>query len=218
MKRKLKSMQEQKGIKVLHSTRPHSVFFVTRVWLVSLLFITCFIIPAAGDLYANESVIWNALKSGNHFALLRHAIAPGMGDPPHFEIGKCSTQRNLSNEGRNQAVEIGERFRANGIDKARVFSSQWCRCLETAKLLALGPVHELPALNSFFQRYERRESQTQMVKEWLAKQDLTEPLVLVTHQVNITALIKVYPASGELVIVGQSKPGEFIVVGRFQMD
>ena len=203
---------------MLRSTRPHSVFFVIRFWLVSLLFITCFIILLAGGLYANESVIWNSLKSGNHFALLRHAIAPGMGDPPHFELGKCSTQRNLSNEGRDQAVEIGERFRANGIDKARVFSSQWCRCLETAKLLALGQVHELPALNSFFQKYERKELRTQMLKEWLANQDFTKPLVLVTHQVNITALTKVYPASGELIIVGQSKPGEFTVVGRFQMD
>jgi phosphohistidine phosphatase SixA len=214
MKRELKSMQERKGIKMLRSTRPYSVFFVIRFWLVSLLFITCFIVPAAGDLYANESVVWTALKSGNHFALLRHALAPGIGDPSNFEIGKCSTQRNLSNKGRNQAVKIGERFRANGIDKARVFSSQWCRCLETAKLLALGQVQELPALNSFFQKYERKESQTQMLKEWLAKQDLTEPLVLVTHQVNITALTKVYPSSGELVIVEQSKPGEFTVLGK----
>ena len=200
------------------SSRQHSVFIVTRFWLISLMSITCFIIFAAGDLYANESTVWNALKSGNHFALLRHAIAPGTGDPPYFELGKCSTQRNLSIEGRNQAVAIGERFRANGIDKVRVFSSQWCRCLETAKFLALGPVQELPALNSFFQKYEREELQTQILKEWLVKQDLTEPILLVTHQVNITALTKVYPASGEIVIVRQSKPGEFIAVGRFQID
>ncbi len=200
------------------SSRQHSVSIVTRFWLISLLPITCFIIFAVGDLYANESTVWNALKSGKHFALLRHTIAPGTGDPPHFELGKCSTQRNLSGEGRNQAVAIGERFRANGIDKVRVFSSQWCRCLETAKLLALGPVQALPALNSFFQKYEREELQTQMLKEWLVKQDLTEVILLVTHQVNITALTKVYPASGEIVIVRQSKPGEFIAVGRFQID
>ena len=130
---------------------------------------------------------------GNHFVLLRHATAPGTGDPAHFKLGKCSTQRNLSKDGISQAVKIGEHFRANGIDKARVFSSQWCRCLETAKLLGLGTVEELPVLNSFFQKYEREELQTQMLKEWLAEQDLSEPLVLVTHQVNITALTKVYP-------------------------
>lgn len=195
-----------------------SVFILTRFWQISLMAIICFIILEAGDLYANESTVWNALKSGNHFALLRHAIAPGTGDPPHFELGKCSTQRNLSIEGRNQAVEIGKRFRANGIDKVRVFSSQWCRCLETAKLLALGPVKELPALNSFFKNFEREELQTRMLKEWLVKQDFTEPILLVTHQVNITALTKVYPSSGEIVIVRQSKPGEFIAVGRFQID
>ncbi len=195
-----------------------SVCILTRFWQISLMAITCFIILEAGDLYANESKVWNALKTGNHFALLRHAIAPGTGDPPYFELGKCSTQRNLSIEGRNQAVEIGKQFRANGIDKVRVFSSQWCRCLETAKLLALGPVKELPMLNSFFQKFEREELQTRMLKEWLVKQDFTEPILLVTHQVNITALTKVYPSSGEIIIVRQSKPGEFIAVGRFQID
>jgi phosphohistidine phosphatase SixA len=211
-------MHRQMGIEILRSSRGRWVFFVTRFWPVFLLSIACFIMPAAGQLHADELVIWNALQSGNHFALLRHAIAPGVGDPPHFTLGKCSTQRSLSDEGRNQAVRIGERFRANGIARARVFSSQWCRCLETAKLLALGPVQELPALNSFFQQYEREKSQTQMLKEWLAKQDLREPLVLVTHQVNITALTNVYPASGEMVVVRQSNPGEFLVVGRLQMD
>lgn len=211
-------MKEIKGLRFFRFSYAHSIFFITRAWLFFLLLITCFIIPAAEKSYANDSVVWNALKSGNHFALLRHTTAPGIGDPAHFELGKCSTQRNLSKDGIKQAVKIGERFRANGIGKARVFSSQWCRCLETAKMLGLGPVEELPVLNSFFQKYEREELQTQMLKEWLAKQDLTEPLLLVTHQVNITALTKVYPDSGEVIIVQQSKPGEFIVAGRFQME
>ena len=73
-------------------------------------------------------------------------------------------------------------------------------------------------MNSFFQNFEREELQTRMLKEWLVKQDFTEPILLVTHQVNITALTKVYPSSGEIVIVRQSKPGEFIAVGRFQID
>jgi phosphohistidine phosphatase SixA len=149
---------------------------------------------------------------------MRHAIAPGFDDPPNFQIGDCSTQRNLSDEGRQQAREIGEQFRANGINRVRVFSSQWCRCLETARLLELGPVQELPVLNSFFRKFKRQESQTRALKEWLAQQDLAEPLVLVTHQVNITALTKVTPAPGEVVIVKQTAPGEFLVVGTFQTD
>lgn len=180
--------------------------------------IIVFFLFIAGDVFANESTVWSALKSGKHFALLRHAIAPGTGDPPHFELGKCSTQRNLSKEGRNQAIAIGKMFRANGIDKARVFSSQWCRCLETAKLLELGSVQELPALNSFFQKYEDEELQTRLLKEWLVKQDFAEPILLVTHQVNITALTGIYPASGEIIIVRQSMPGEFIIVDRLRMD
>ena len=152
----------------------------------------------------------------NHVALLRHAIAPGTGDPPQFELGQCATQRNLSEEGRDQAEKIGDRFREKKIQSAQVFSSQWCRCLETAKLLKLGPVEELAALNSFFQRYERRESQTRMLLEWIASQNLDRPLVLVTHQVNITALTGIYPESGELVIVYRSNTGDISTIGTIK--
>lgn len=167
---------------------------------------------------AEESALWNALRSGEHIALLRHAIAPGMGDPPEFALRECSTQRNLSAEGRAQATRIGARFRANGIRTAWVFSSQWCRCLDTARLLGLGPVRELPDLNSFFERYERREPQTDAMQGWLAGQTLDQPLVLVTHQVNITALTNVYPSSGELVVVRRSSTGEITVVGTIETD
>jgi len=164
----------------------------------------------------NASVLWNALKSGGHFALLRHAIAPGTGDPPEFQLRQCSTQRNLSDAGRDQARHIGDRFRRNGIDRAQVFSSQWCRCLETARLLRLGPVEELAALNSFFQHYARRAPQTQAALEWLGAQDLAQPLVLVTHQVNISALTGTYAGSGELVIVRRSSTGTLKVIGTIE--
>ena len=104
------------------------------------------------------------------------------------------------------------------MDAARVVSSQWCRCLETAKLLGLGPVEELPVLNSFFRRNERRAQQTQALRDWLAGQDLDGTLVLVTHQVNITALTGVYPASGELAVIRRSANGEISVVGSIQTD
>lgn len=211
-------MQKPKGKTMHHLISSISIFIALRFLPVFLLPVSCLLFFTAGDLYANESAVWNALKSGNHFALLRHAIAPGTGDPGHFALGECSTQRNLSHEGRNQAKKIGDRFRANGIDKVRVFSSQWCRCLETAKLLSLGPVQELPVLNSFFRHYERKKSQTQALKEWLVQQDFTQPLLLVTHQVNITALTDIYPDSGEIIVVRQAKPGEFIVVGSVQTE
>lgn len=194
----------------------HRVLSVAcRIWLVCLLVSQ----PAFAEkeLDAGERAVWSALKSNGHFALLRHAMAPGTGDPEQFALGDCSTQRILSREGQDQAVAIGEQFRANGLDEVIVYSSQWCRCLETANLLALGPVQELPALNSFYRRSERRTLQTQLLRGWLREQKPSVPRLLVTHQVNITELTGVYPASGEMVVVHQSKAGELTVVGRIQM-
>jgi len=185
--------------------------------IIALAFALLFGI-APGVSAAEETGLWRALGSKGHVALLRHAIAPGTGDPSEFAIGDCGTQRNLSDEGRKQAARIGARLRENGIKTARIFSSQWCRCLETARLLGLGPVTELPILNSFFQRPERRTRETQALEEWLARQNLDEPIVLVTHQVNITALTGVYPASGELVVVRQSENGKISAVGSIETD
>jgi phosphohistidine phosphatase SixA len=173
---------------------------------------------ASSGLATDKAAIWRALASEGHVALLRHAIAPGVGDPREFMIGDCGSQRNLSEEGRKQARRIGARLRENGIESARVFSSQWCRCLETARLLGVGPVSELAILNSFFQRPERRERQTRGLEEWLAGQALDGSLVLVTHQVNITALTGVFPASGELVVIRRSENGGISVVGSIQTD
>ena len=167
---------------------------------------------------AEDAALWKALRTGGHVALMRHALAPGTGDPPAFALGDCGTQRNLSEEGRSQAARIGARFLANGIESARVFSSQWCRCLETARLLGLGPVEELAILNSFYERRERRDRQTQALEAWLASRDLEDPMVLVTHQVNITALTGVFPASGELVVVRLSDDGEIVVVGSVETE
>ncbi len=165
-----------------------------------------------------EEGLWKSLRTGGHFVLIRHAIAPGMCDPPEFTIDNCQTQRNLSAEGRTQAANIGALFRANGIQQARVFSSQWCRCLETAQLLALGTVQELPLLNSFYRNMQDSKSQTRRLQEWLQNRNGDQPLVMVTHQVNITALTDVFPSSGELVIVHQSTDGKLSVVGTIETN
>jgi phosphohistidine phosphatase SixA len=151
-------------------------------------------------------------------ALLRHALAPGTGDPPEFSLEDCQTQRNLSDVGRDQARRIGGRFRNSGIESAAIFSSEWCRCLETARLLDLGTVQPLPALNSFFGRTDRRLPQTQVLREWIASRDLKVPTVLVTHQVNITALTGVYPDSGELVVLRRADDGALSVVGTIATE
>lgn len=171
-----------------------------------------------GPSAADDAVLWRALRSGGHVALMRHALAPGTGDPREFVLRDCRTQRNLSKEGRDQAARIGARFRENGIQTARVFSSQWCRCLDTARLLELGPIQELPTLNSFFRKSDQREPQTQALRNWLGKQDLDEALVLVTHQVNITALTNIFPASGEIVVLRRSSGDNMLVVGTIETD
>ncbi len=165
-----------------------------------------------------EDALWSALRTPGHAVVMRHALAPGTGDPPNFALGDCSTQRNLSGEGRDQARRIGERFRANGVETSGVFSSQWCRCLETAELLGLGPVEELPSLNSFFRQRELRDPQTGALRDWLAGRALDRPVILVTHQVNVTALTGVFPASGEVVIIRRAEDGEISVVGSIRTE
>ncbi len=108
---------------------------------------------------------------------------------------------------------IGDIFRRNGFKYALVKISQWCRCKETAELLKLGPVEEMDFLNSFFETPEDEKGQTALLREWLFKQTATSRLVLVTHQVNITALTGVVPSSGELVVIKLKKPSIIEVVG-----
>lgn len=156
---------------------------------------------------------WVALRSGGHLVLMRHAIAPGVGDPAGFEVKDCATQRNLSEEGRTQARAIGAMFRSNGVSAALVYSSQWCRCLETARLLELGAVQELSALNSFFDGRDQARAQTDATRAWIKRAPLTTPTVLVTHQVNITALTGYTPQSGEIVVVKRGPSGALSVVG-----
>ena len=161
----------------------------------------------------SEVQLWRALKTGAAIALMRHALAPGTGDPSNFVLNDCRTQRNLSDKGREQATAIGNQFRSHGIRNAAVFTSEWCRCRETAKLLGFSKTRPLKTLNSFFQHFERAEPQTEELKSWLISYRSNIPMVLVTHQVNITALTGVFPRSGEIVVVQRLADGRFAVLG-----
>jgi broad specificity phosphatase PhoE len=179
--------------------------------LLIFLLLLCSLPVAAG---AAESDLRQRVGKADHIIMLRHARAPGTGDPANFRLGDCSTQRNLSQEGRAQAVRIGVRLRAAGLAETTVYSSQWCRCLETARNLAVGPVVELPALNSFFQSPELEQKHTRPLRAWIAVADLSRPVVLVTHQVNITALTGIFPAEGEILILRRDREN-LSVVARF---
>ena len=159
---------------------------------------------------------WDALRQGGTVAILRHARAPGTGDPPNFRLDDCATQRNLSEEGRNQARRIGERFRAEGVRVARVLSSRWCRGLETARL-AFGEAEPFPPLDSLFPEKTAREAPTKAVRDtvrdWAGQPGV---LVLVTHQVNITALTGLFPAEGEILVLRPRAASGFDVVARLR--
>lgn len=133
--------------------------------------------------------------------LMRHAIAPGLGDPEYFDVKIRKTQRNLSEEGREQARAAGSILREEGYREVEVFSSQWFRCQDTASLLGYDGFTELEFLNSFFSYPENRERQTEATLQWLSAHDFKTPIILVTHQVNISALTGIVPASGEILIM-----------------
>jgi len=164
----------------------------------------------------SEAELWAALRQGNGYVILfRHALAPGTGDPANFRLDDCSTQRNLSDEGRQQAVRMGEMLREQEIAIAGVLSSQWCRCLETARLMDVGEVEPFPLLNSFFQDRSTAERQTEQLRAFMLENRETAGVtVMVTHQVNITAISDIVPQSGAAVVLRASDTDPLEFVGQ----
>ena len=164
---------------------------------------------------SDQAEMIESMKAGGHLLMIRHALAPGTGDPANFRIGDCSTQRNLDDRGREQARAIGNWLRSNGITSARVYSSQWCRCLETAKLLEMGPVAELPALNSFYELTQNREPNLKALRNFITEQPSEGALIiLVTHLVTISAIADEAVSSGEGVLLKLYQEAPFEMVGR----
>ncbi|EKE69517.1 histidine phosphatase family protein [Oceanibaculum indicum] len=186
--------------------------------VVSFLLILLFALPgtARAEMLEGEA-LWNALRQGGHVVLFRHAIAPGGGDPANFRLGDCSTQRNLSEEGRQQARAIGDAFRQREVPIARVLASRWCRSTETAEL-AFGTVEPFPAIDSFFQDRARGPGQTEAARVRIQTFEGPGNMMMVTHQVNITALTDIFPASGEGVVLRPlpNNPKGFAIVGRLR--
>lgn len=133
--------------------------------------------------------------------LLRHAATePGVGDPPGHRLDVCSSQRQLSVAGRARARGIGPAMAAQGLRPARVLSSRWCRCLDTARE-AFGQVEPWPALDSFFDAPARQPTQTRALQAALLALRPGELQVWVTHMVNIAALTGQNLAMGEALLV-----------------
>ena len=146
--------------------------------------------------------LWSLLKTGGYVVLLRHAeTVPGLGDPAGFSLEDCQSQRNLNDAGRIQSRAWGKAFTSRGIAVGGVFSSRWCRCMETAQL-AFGKVDTWPALNSHFDSPQSAALQAEQVKGGIGiRMQKGKNLVLVTHQVNISALSGRAPPMGHAVIM-----------------
>lgn len=165
----------------------------------------------------DEDALWQKMRSGGVTVLMRHAATvPGIGDPPGFKLGQCATQRNLSEAGRQDARAVGAAFRARGINPGAVWSSRWCRCLETAKL-AFGRAEPEPSLDSMFNDDGKASSAKQRdLHARLAQRRETTPLVLVTHDVNIRALTGTSLAPGEMVLT-ILRDGKLEPIGRLPL-
>src|SRR5712664_805189 len=160
---------------------------------------------------------WAALVNGSHVALVRHGNAPPGygGDPPGFKIDDCATQRNMDERGRAQAGALGEAFRQHGVRAEKILSAPWCRCLETARLMVLGPVDGTWAVAASDKSPERLAALRQMLANWRGP----GTLVVVTHVLTVQALVGIMPGQAETVVIRPElgkEPG-VEVVGRIPM-
>jgi phosphohistidine phosphatase SixA len=193
------------------------VMAMFRRWLILLL--CCLSVGQASSAgQTTEEVLWDALKGGGYIVLLRHAVTePGIGDPPGFSVGDCSTQRNLSAQGRADAQLIGAAFRSHHIPIPDVLSSRWCRCIDTAQL-AFGRVKPVPMLDSMFNDPDSaRQEKARALFASLSRRSGAGNLILVTHAQNIQELTGVSPSSGEMVVVTLDGPRRFKVIGRLDV-
>ena len=131
---------------------------------------------------------------------LRHALAPGVGDPENFIKEDCSTQRNLNNKGRLQARLIGNYLRSTNLKFSQILTSEWCRCIDTAKELNLGQWTTFSGLNSFFQVYEKKDQVMNKLQKKLDSLGYSDLALFVTHQVVISEQTGIMPRSGEMVL------------------
>jgi broad specificity phosphatase PhoE len=170
---------------------------------------------AVSPAHADEA-LWQALQQGGHVLYIRHALTTtGFGDPPGFKLEDCSTQRNLSEEGRAQARRMGEALRERRVPIGEVLSSPWCRCVESARL-AFGRAKTWAALSNLHAREQNAAKQVRALRPRIAGYQGKENLVLVAHGSVAVALIGERPAMGEILVLKPQPPG-FAVAGRLSL-
>ena len=177
----------------------------------------CILAPSMAQ--ADENEVWALLKKPGHFALLRHANAPGSTAEPYgINLKDCSIQRSLDDAGRTQARHLGAEFHKHGIVKARLVSSQFCRALETARLLGLGTPQELPTLNLVYLADIGKLRDTSAAAiAYMKKMPQNQVVVLVSHEPNIQGIANVDLSSGELAVAHFDAAGAVAVDGRIMV-
>ena len=161
------------------------------------LIITLF---SSQNLFAESSFQESINDIRANIIFIRHALAPGFGDPDNFSINDCSTQRNLSIEGFEQAKRIGIFFKKNNIQFSDILSSQWCRCKDTAENLNIGKWEEFSGLNSFFEEHAERDKTLNLLYQKINNLPKDKITLMVTHQVVIKAVTNIYTQSGGVVL------------------
>ena len=175
-------------------------------FLVIFLLLFC-----QGKFALAQSELATKLNDGMHVLLMRHADAPGYGDPQNYQISQCSTQRNLGDLGRKQAKRIGEWLANQEIQQAKIYSSPWCRCVDTATLLNKGAVKKEVSLGSFFDDMSQAKRQTHELTKLIAaerRQYPNMPIIMVTHHVNIQSYVGMVVNSGDMVLVKVDSAGK----------
>jgi len=186
---------------------------VKRALLALAFGVLCALTGAPGAAAASDE-LWALLKGGGQVILMRHAITtPGVGDPPGMRLDNCSTQRNLTDDGRRHAREAGAALRARGVAVDRVVSSPWCRCLETARL-AFGSAEASPALGNLYGRSANSAQQVRALQALIAARRGTGNLVLVSHGSTISALTGEYLDTAEMLVVTPQDGGRLVSRGR----
>jgi phosphohistidine phosphatase SixA len=187
--------------------------FLKRMGMTPFLKWALVCLLGLGATHSHAAELSELLKGNDHVLLMRHALAPGVGDPAGYQLDNCKSQRNLDAQGRAQAQRIGQWLKSQGVRDALVFSSAWCRCKETAEKLGLGtPAHEA-ALNSFFddmRQGPQSNAKLQKFIETQLKSKSSKALILVTHHVNIAEFMGENVGSGDMVLAKVSPQGRLL--------
>ena len=165
--------------------------------LTGVIFITLILVTEA---FARSELEIIKKNISANVIFLRHALAPGVGDPENFIKEDCSTQRNLNDTGRLQARLIGNYLRSTNLKFSQILTSEWCRCIDTAKELNLGQWTTFSGLNSFFQVYEKKDQVMNKLQKKLGSLGYSDLALFVTHQVVISEQTGIVPRSGEMVL------------------